>query len=74
MKQRLQYMEKLVSKYVGDVDMDIEALGRLAEETDRDQTPPKPATELSHDSEDLGPRPEITVQPLENNMTREMFL
>lgn len=70
LKQRLQYMETLLSHYIGDVDMDISTLQSLVEAVDCNHTPPDLASEDSHDSDDIGPNPEITVQPLENNMTR----
>lgn len=73
--ERLDYMERLVKHYAGDIDLDLENLRGLAEAVDKDHALPRRGQSVSHEegcSEYLGAEEEsFTVQPVGNNITRE---
>lgn len=66
-------MERIVSHYTGNTNLDFEALRNLAEFVDKGHNGPQPPDVQSHGSDDLGMDDEnFTVEPLENNITREV--
>lgn len=65
-------MEKILSHYIGNSNLDVETLRNLAESVDQQQSRPRLLDVQSHSSSCLGVDDEnFTVKPLENNITRE---
>lgn len=70
LEQRLGYMEKILSHYIGNSNLDVETLRNLAESVDQQQSRPRLLDVQSHSSSCLGVDDEnFTVKPLENNIT-----
>jgi hypothetical protein len=77
--RRINYMERLLVHYAGDIKLDSESL-RVMVETAEDDMPQSRQAEsrddyaASHASDYLGAELEnCTVKPLENNITRELL-
>lgn len=77
MPQRVAYLEKIVQRYVGDISFDSESLRSLAENIDRERSPPRlplATNDSSNSSDAVGVDKEnFTIEPLDNNITRKCF-
>jgi hypothetical protein len=76
MTRRMANMERLLTHFVGNVKLDGDTLQHLADSVEKNQLGQMPAEddgEVKSNSSGDVKLDEITVQPLENNATREGF-